>query len=180
MKFIWFKQFLSFDQRSASEKNLEKLANGRVKVFQQVVTFEDCVEINKSFVEQNMETTSVRNQYLAAAAGLRIYQKVSSRIFKYLISFSQHNCYRSWCFYRLGFTHPTSPSDRCLNTFRDIVFRRCFVGWQYASSRGAFWNFIIWMAVRENWQVLGNFNDNNTTDCKNCFNLKSFWCQFVN
>ena len=75
MKFIWFKQFLNFDQRSASEKSLER---DHKKVFRQVVTFEDCVEINRSFVEQNMETTSVRNQYLAAAAGLRICQRVFS------------------------------------------------------------------------------------------------------
>lgn len=72
MKFIWFKQFLNFERRSDSEINLEKFGKGRKKVFQQVVTFEDCVEINRSFAEQNMETTSVRNQYLAAAAGLRI------------------------------------------------------------------------------------------------------------
>lgn len=72
MKLIWFKQFLNFERRSASEKNLEQIEKGHKKVFQQVVTFEDCIEINKSFVQQNMETTSVRNQYLAAAAGLKI------------------------------------------------------------------------------------------------------------
>lgn len=78
MKFVWFRRFVSFKWKRGEidkgEETFDSGSSGREKVFRKVVKFEDCEKINRSFVLEVMEETSVKNQYVAAVTGLLTLQ----------------------------------------------------------------------------------------------------------
>jgi hypothetical protein len=73
MKFVSLRRFVNFEWKNGginnTERSVKNKSSNQQKVFQKVVKFEDCEKVNRLFVLENMETTSNRNQYLAAVTG---------------------------------------------------------------------------------------------------------------
>jgi hypothetical protein len=58
---VWLRRCTSFELKTSNKEQVNK----RITI-RRVVTFEDCQIVNRKFAEENMETTSSRNQFVAA------------------------------------------------------------------------------------------------------------------
>lgn len=68
MKIVWLRRFVNF-KLDKTEENFGDKSAQKKNIFQKVVKFEDFEKINKSLAIENMDTTSSKNQYLAALTG---------------------------------------------------------------------------------------------------------------